>query len=94
MKRCLSSGVHSFTATVGITAPSTCGTKIMVCLHGVSLPDNHFRDHCWVVRVSGVPKKGTRISFRSRVRKYFSHFEGLEQMNKIGLSGISELEVI
>ena len=94
MKRCVSSGVHNFTATIGITAPSTCRSKMVVCLLDVRLPDGQFREHCWVERIAGVPKKGTKIKFRSRVRKYFSHFEGLVQVNKIGLSGLKQVERI
>ena len=92
--RCFVGKVKDFKATVGITAPSTCRTKMMVCLIDVSTSSGSFRDHHWVERTKGFPKKGTKIQFSSRVRKCFSHFEGLNQIDRIGLSVIKRLEVV
>ena len=84
--------VINFEAVVGVSAPSSCGTKVMVCLEDVLTSNGLFRDHCWVERKDGYPKKGTKVQFHSKVRNYFSHFEGLNQINKIGLSKIKEFK--
>ena len=84
--------IVSFEATVGVSAPSHCRTKLMVCLEDVSTSEGVFRDHAWVERIDGVPEKGATIQFNSKVRKYFSHFEGLEQINKLGLSEIKNIK--
>ena len=86
--KCLVGKVRRFQATIGVSAPSTCGTKTMVCLENVTIGDDLFREHCWVERKEGMGKKGTKIAFRSRVRQYLSLNEKHEQVTKIGLSKI------
>ena len=92
--RCFLGKIISFEAIVGVTAPSTCRNKTMVCLEDVMTSEGLFRDHVWIERESGYPKKGCKIKFHSRVRKQFSHFEGTTQIDRIGLSKIRRLEEV
>ena len=90
--KCLVGKIVSFEAVVGVSAPSTCGTKIMMCLENVITDGIEFREHCWVERRDGMPKKGTPIRFRGRVREYRSLDENHKVVTKYGLSKIKKVE--
>ena len=92
--KCLVGKVRRFEATIGRTAPSTCRTKTMVCLENVTHKGELFREHCWVERKDGMGKKGSKISFRSRVRQYISLNDKHEQVTKIGLSSVKDVKGI
>ena len=92
--KCLVGKVVDFEAVVGVSAPSTCGTKIMMCLEDVKTDGKEFREHCWVERKDGMPKKGSRIKFRARVREYRSLDENYKQVTKLGLSKIKQVKEI